>query len=104
AAQRAFGGGPGAPRVDEERLTRDPSSLVAREVDGAPADVPAGPLGAERARPAAPLARRAAEILDHGRPHRPGGDRIDADTLRPALDCHRADESPHAGLGAGAAS
>src|SRR5215217_6180567 len=38
------------PRVDDERLSRDPARLVAREVDGAPAHVPAGALGAERRR------------------------------------------------------
>src|SRR5712692_10412087 len=36
--------------VDHERLARDPARFVAREIDRAPADVPARALGAERAR------------------------------------------------------
>src|SRR3989442_11131644 len=87
--------------VDDERLARDPARLVAREVHGAPADVPAGALGRQRARAPPALAGVRAEILDHRRPHGPRRYRVDADSLGAELDGDRADEPDHPGLGRG---
>src|SRR2546425_12838209 len=60
------------PGVDHERLTRDPSRLVTREIDRAPRDVPAGALGAEERRGPSLLARFGAEVLHHRCPHGTG--------------------------------
>src|SRR5713101_7233111 len=98
-AQRALRRSQSEAGVDDERLARDPARLVAREIDRAPADVPAGPLRRERARAPPALARVGAEVLDHRRPHGPRRDRIDADPLGAELDGDRADEPDHAGLG-----
>src|SRR5262245_20396524 len=98
AAKRAFGRGHRQAGVDDQRLPRDPARLVAGQIDGAPAHVPAGALGAERARAPAPLAGGVAEVLHHGRPDGSGRDRVDAESLGPELDCYRADESDHARL------
>src|SRR5262245_48968792 len=70
--------GEGHAAVDDQRLSGHPPRLVAGEVDGGPADVPAGAFGAERARPPAPLALLRPEVLHHGRPHQAGGDGVDA--------------------------
>src|SRR5438876_1023039 len=70
-AERALRRGQSETGVDDERLARDPARLVAREVHGAPADVPAGALGRQRARAPPALAGVRAEILDHRRPHGP---------------------------------
>src|SRR6266478_4883770 len=98
-AQRALRRSQSEAGVDDERLARDPARLVAREVDRAPADVPAGPLRRERARAPPALARVGAEVLDHRRPHGPRRDRIDADPLGAELDGDRADEPDHGGVG-----
>src|SRR5262245_58060448 len=98
AAKRALRRGHRQAGVDDQRLPRDPARLVAGQIDGAPAHVPARALGAERARAPTPLARRVAEVLHHGRPDWSGCDRVHVNALGPELDRHRADESDHARL------
>src|SRR5207249_9845828 len=78
-AERALARRDRDPAVDDQRLARDPAGLVAREIDGAPADVPRGALGAEGIRAPSALPRLGAEVLDHRRPHRTRRDRVDPD-------------------------
>src|SRR5437764_5543953 len=95
SAERALARRDRDPAVDDQRLAGDPPGLVAREIDGAPADVPRRALGAEGVRAPAALPRLRAEILDHRRPHRTRRDRVDAYALGAELRGdreHEADE------------
>src|SRR5688572_15227646 len=80
--------GCGKPSVDDENVSGNPARFVAREIDRAPAYIPAGALGAERGGASAILAGLRTEPLDHRRPHLPGRDAVDANALRPELHCN----------------
>src|SRR5439155_6932458 len=97
-AERTLTGRQCEPGVDDERLARDPARLVAREIDRAPADVPAGALGTQRTRAPPALAGVGAEVLDHRRPHGTRRDGVDANALGAELDRDGADEPDDAGL------
>src|SRR5213594_3748705 len=97
-AERTLAGRQREPGIDDECLARDPARLVAREVDGAPGHIPAGPLGAEGTGAPPALAGVGTKVLHHRRPYGTRRDGVDANGLGTELDRDGADEPDDAGL------